>query len=83
VAFRVESVIAEAVTDSRYPVEVGPVCAECTAYLACRNPRAFPSLEEHRAAVRHCPSPMFASEDAVLRVEEHAFAEAYASSWIR
>jgi hypothetical protein len=83
VEFRVESVTAEAVTDSHPPVEVGPACPECIAYLAERNPERFPSIEEYRAAVERYPAPMFASEDEVMRVEESAFAEAFASSWIR
>jgi hypothetical protein len=83
VPFRVESVMVEAVTDSRHPVEVRLACPECIAYLAERNPSAFPSIEEYRAAVERYPAPMFPSGDEVLGLEEDAFAEAFASSWIR
>jgi hypothetical protein len=79
VEFRVESVTAEAVAF----VVVGLVCPECLAYLAERNPARFPSIEEYRAAVERHPEPMFSSADEVMRVEEDAFAEAFASSWIR
>jgi hypothetical protein len=82
VEFRVESVIAEAVTDGRRPVEVGPVCPECLAYLAERNPERFPSLADYRAAVERYPEPMFSSGDEVVRLEEGAFWEAFASSRI-
>jgi hypothetical protein len=79
VPFRVESVTAEAVAF----VAVGLVCPECLAYLAERNPERFPSIEEYRAAVERYPAPMFPSGDEVLGLEEDAFAEAFASSWIR
>jgi hypothetical protein len=82
VPFRVASVTVEAVTDGRCPVEVGPVCPECIAYLAERNPERFPSIEEFRTAVGRYPSPMFPSGDAVVRLEEGAFWEAFAASKI-
>jgi hypothetical protein len=79
VEFRAESVMVEAVAS----VEVGPVCPECLAYLAERNPEQFfRILAEYREAVQRYPSPMFSSEDEVVSLEESTFWAAFAASKI-
>jgi hypothetical protein len=83
VAFYAKSVMAEAVTDGRCPVEVGLVCPECLAYLGERNPERFSRiLAEYHEAVQRYPEPMFSSGDEVVRLEEGAFWEAFAASKI-
>lgn len=61
--FRVESVRADAVTDSH--AEMGLVCRECIAYFGRANPVALPTIEEFQAFVERYPEPMFPSEEAL------------------
>jgi len=83
VAFRVESVIAVALTDENYGV--GWVCPECIRYLGERNPEASssPALAEYRSAVERYSEPMWPSLEEIGRAEEEGtFEEAYAASWL-
>jgi hypothetical protein len=74
VPFRVERVIAIAMTDSR--TDMGRTCQSCLSYLGERNPERFLSIEEYREALERYPRPMFHSEEGI-------FGAAHAASWIR
>jgi hypothetical protein len=80
--FRIESVIAVAVTDGR--IEMGPACPSCVEYLGQRNPECFPTIEEYEDALRRYSEPIWGTEeeaDHALEVED-ASVVLTAANWI-
>jgi hypothetical protein len=75
VCFEVETVVAQIVG-----AKGGSVCPPCVEYLHQRNPHAFPSTEEHEAALRRFPMPIWSSVEEAARVaveDEAVFWRAY------
>ena len=77
------AVIINAATDEG--TEMGPACEECIAYLAARNPKRSPTLEEYRVLVAEHPKPMFGSyEEMKAAAPEHEDPAdtLYEASWL-
>ena len=81
--FRIESVIAQAVTDGR--METGQACPSCVEYLGQRNPECFPTIEEYEDALRRYPEPIWGTEEeadhALLELEDTSVVLT-AANWI-
>jgi hypothetical protein len=66
--FRVKSVVAHALTDSR--VDVGNACPSCIEYLGERNPKRFPSIGEYEEALRRYAKPVWPSKEDAVRAQK-------------
>lgn len=86
--FDTESVVAQAIGNDFFAPErpgdpVGVACPACVEYLGKRNLERFPTVEEHEAALRRYPSPVFASDEDLNRADrEGTISAAYDASWI-
>jgi hypothetical protein len=63
------SAVLAKVTNDSGRIDLGEACRSCVAYLADRNPEAFPTVEEHDALLERYPEPIWPSPAAAGRAE--------------